>query len=48
MPPDLSALVRRLRAHEPADEAEARDVARVLDFVARHPDPFDRRIAEGT
>ena len=32
-------------AHQAADEAEARDVARVLDFVARHPDPFDRRIA---
>ena len=47
MPPDLSALVRQLRAHASADEAEARDVARVLDFVARHPDPFDRRIAEG-
>ena len=48
MPPaDLDALVRQLRAHQSADAAEARDVARVLDFVARHPDPFDRRIAEG-
>jgi len=45
--PDRDALVRQLRAHRSADEAEARDVARVLDFVARHPDPFDRRIAEG-
>ena len=48
MPPaDLDALVRQLRAHASADAAEARDVARVLDFVARHPDPFDRRIGEG-
>jgi len=42
--PDLS---QALRAHAPADEREARDLARILDFVARHPDPFDRRIAEG-
>jgi 8-oxo-dGTP pyrophosphatase MutT (NUDIX family) len=46
-PADLDALLRQLRAHPSADAAEARDVARVLDFVARHPDPFDRRIAEG-
>jgi 8-oxo-dGTP pyrophosphatase MutT (NUDIX family) len=46
-PADLDALVGQLRAHQSADAAEARDVARVLDFVARHPDPFDRRIAEG-
>jgi 8-oxo-dGTP pyrophosphatase MutT (NUDIX family) len=44
---DLDALLRQLRAHPSADAAEARDVARVLDFVTRHPDPFDRRIAEG-
>lgn len=48
MPPAaLDALVSRLRAHLSEDEAEARDVARILDFVARHPDPFDRRIPEG-
>ena len=48
MPPaDLEALVRQLRAHRCADAAETRDVARVLDFVSRHPDPFDRRITEG-
>jgi 8-oxo-dGTP pyrophosphatase MutT (NUDIX family) len=46
-PPGVDALVSRLRVHASADEAEARDVARILDFVARHPDPFDRRIAEG-
>jgi len=43
----LDALVRGLRAHRSEDDAEARDVQRVLEFVARHPDPFDRRIAEG-
>ncbi len=48
MPPaGLEALVHRLRAHRPEDAAEARDVARILDFVARHPDPFDRRVGEG-
>lgn len=36
-----------LRAHAPADARERADVARVLDFVARHADPFDRRIGEG-
>jgi 8-oxo-dGTP pyrophosphatase MutT (NUDIX family) len=46
-PAEVDALVRQLRAHRSADAAEARDVARVLEFVARHPDPFDRRIAEG-
>jgi len=46
-PAGVDALVRQLRAHASADAAEARDVARVLDFVARHPDPFDRRIGEG-
>jgi len=46
-PASLDALVRRLRAHRSEDDAEARDVTRILDFVARHPDPFDRRIGEG-
>ncbi len=41
------ALLRALLAHESADEDEARDVARILDFVRRHADPFDRRLAEG-
>lgn len=41
------ALARRLRAHRPEDEAEARDLARILEFVAGHADPFDRRIPEG-
>lgn len=41
------ALVEALRRHSPADEEEARDRDRILDFVRRHPDPFDRRIPEG-
>ena len=41
------SLAERLRAHRPADAREAADLARILDFVARHPDPFDRRILEG-
>ena len=36
-----------LAAHEPADAKEASDLARIRDFVARHADPFDRRIPEG-
>jgi 8-oxo-dGTP pyrophosphatase MutT (NUDIX family) len=43
----LDDLVGQLRAHRCEDDAEARDVARFLEFVARHPDPFDRRIPEG-
>jgi 8-oxo-dGTP pyrophosphatase MutT (NUDIX family) len=42
-----AALLGALRRHSPADEEEARDRDRILDFVRRHPDPFDRRIAEG-
>ncbi len=43
----LAALVRSLESHRPADDAEAADLARILAFVRRHADPFDRRIAEG-
>lgn len=43
----LAHLVDALRRHRPADAAEARDRERFLEFVARHPDPFDRRIVEG-
>jgi 8-oxo-dGTP pyrophosphatase MutT (NUDIX family) len=47
-PPDpRAALVEALRRHSPADEEEARDRDRILDFVRRHQDPFDRRIAGG-
>lgn len=41
------SLTRALAAHAPADEAEAQDVRRILEFVARHPNPFDRGIQEG-
>jgi 8-oxo-dGTP pyrophosphatase MutT (NUDIX family) len=40
-------LSRQLAAHRPADEEEARDLERIRDFVARHPQPFDRAIGEG-
>ena len=40
-------LEQSLASHQPADEEEAADLARIRAFVARHPDPFDRRIREG-
>lgn len=40
-------LADSLRAHSPADPREARDKERILDFIERHPEPFDRRIREG-
>jgi 8-oxo-dGTP pyrophosphatase MutT (NUDIX family) len=43
----LAALRLALRGHQPEDEAEARHLARIAEFVHRHPDPFDRRTAEG-
>ena len=36
-----------LELHEPADEKEERDRALIVDFVSRHPDPWDRRVREG-
>ncbi len=36
-----------LAAHAPADAAEQTHLARVLDFVARHANPFDRTLVEG-
>ena len=41
------SLPAALQAHSPADERERADVLRVLEFVARHADPFDRGIVEG-
>jgi 8-oxo-dGTP pyrophosphatase MutT (NUDIX family) len=43
----LVDLRRALGAHRPEDETEARHLARIGEFVDRHPDPFDRRIEEG-
>jgi 8-oxo-dGTP pyrophosphatase MutT (NUDIX family) len=40
-------LAEALARHVPADAEEAAHLRRILDFVGRHPDPFDRRIAEG-
>jgi 8-oxo-dGTP pyrophosphatase MutT (NUDIX family) len=36
-----------LQRHRPADEKETADLRLILDFVARHPEPFDRHIPEG-
>ncbi|MET0556071.1 MAG: NUDIX hydrolase [Vicinamibacteria bacterium] len=36
-----------LSRHAPGDEAEAADLARIRAFAQRHPQPFDRAIAEG-
>ena len=38
------ALLERLRRHHPGDPDEAAHLATILDFVATHADPFDRRI----
>jgi 8-oxo-dGTP pyrophosphatase MutT (NUDIX family) len=45
--PDAVTLAERLRRHVPHDPRESADLAVILAFVARHPDPFDRRIPEG-
>jgi 8-oxo-dGTP pyrophosphatase MutT (NUDIX family) len=37
----------RLERHVPADAKEAGDLADMLAFLDRHPDPFDRDILEG-
>lgn len=36
-----------LSRHVPADAREAADLRRILEFLGRHRDPFDRRISEG-
>ena len=45
--PGALGLDETLRRHLAADAKEAADVAEVLAFLERHPDPFDRRILEG-
>ena len=42
-----ASLLAALRRFEPADAEEARDRDRIVDFVERHPRPFDRTIREG-
>jgi 8-oxo-dGTP pyrophosphatase MutT (NUDIX family) len=43
----MTHLARSLDAHRPTDAHEAADLRQIVEFVARHPDPFDRRIPEG-
>ncbi|MCG6927235.1 MAG: NUDIX hydrolase [Acidobacteria bacterium] len=43
----IASLATSLERHVGADEEEARDRDRILEFVRRHVDPFARRIAEG-
>ncbi len=45
--PGALALDKTLRRHRPADAKETADLAEILAFLDRHPDPFDRRIPEG-
>ena len=40
-------LDQALRAHVPHDEREAAHLRHILEFLERHPHPFDRGIAEG-
>jgi 8-oxo-dGTP pyrophosphatase MutT (NUDIX family) len=40
-------VARSLSVHQPVDAREAADLLEIVQFVARHPDPFDRRIPEG-
>ena len=40
-------LQKILSRHEPGDEAEANDLARIRAFVQTHPQPFDRGIPQG-
>jgi 8-oxo-dGTP pyrophosphatase MutT (NUDIX family) len=40
-------LARALKRHHPADDEEAADLGRIREFVAHHPEPFDRGIVEG-
>jgi len=46
-PGRFASLVSSLRRHVPADDEEARDRDRILDFVLRHERAFDRGILEG-
>jgi 8-oxo-dGTP pyrophosphatase MutT (NUDIX family) len=40
-------LAEALARHEPADPEEAAHLRRILEFLGRHPEPFDRGILEG-
>jgi len=43
----MTKLARSLCVHQPFDTREGADLLEIVQFVARHPDPFDRRISEG-
>jgi 8-oxo-dGTP pyrophosphatase MutT (NUDIX family) len=43
----IAVLAESLRRHAAADDEESRDRDRILEFVLRQADPFDRGIAEG-
>lgn len=43
----LTAIAPGLAHHLPADAREGADLVRILDFIAAHPEPFDRKIPEG-
>jgi 8-oxo-dGTP pyrophosphatase MutT (NUDIX family) len=40
-------VAEQLSRHAAADADEAAHLARILDYLRRHAEPFDRRIAEG-
>jgi 8-oxo-dGTP pyrophosphatase MutT (NUDIX family) len=44
---DRVTLAATLSRHAPADAEEAASLRRILDFVGRHPRPFERGILEG-
>jgi 8-oxo-dGTP pyrophosphatase MutT (NUDIX family) len=44
---DRVTLAATLSRHAPADAEEAASLRRILDFVGRHPHPFERGIREG-
>lgn len=46
-PDPRKALAEALLRHAPADEEERRDRDRILAFLERHANPFDRGIAAG-
>jgi 8-oxo-dGTP pyrophosphatase MutT (NUDIX family) len=47
LPSASVAVQRALAGHRAEDADEQADLVRIVEFVADHPDPFDRRIPEG-
>lgn len=46
-PPAPGGLREVIARHRPGDAKEAADLAEILAFIDRHPEPFDRRIVAG-